>query len=195
MESNQIIINTAIQAEVVQNLSEKLKTHYVYPDMADQICNRLQEHLEEGAYTDITEGEFLAYALTTHMQEVKQDEHLWVKWHAEPLPAHEGELHHNQDWKDKLRKEAKRENCGIRKVERLPGNVGYIDIRKFHKAEWGGDTAIAAMKFVANTEALIIDLRNCEGGFPSMVALISSYFFGEEPVHLSSISWRGEDKS
>ena len=73
--------------------------------MAEQICIRLQKHLEDGEYTDITEGEFLAFALTTHMQEVNQDEHLWVRWYAEPLPDHEGPLRQNQEWMDeKLKK-------------------------------------------------------------------------------------------
>ena len=94
---------------------------------------------------------------------------------------------------DKQRQAAKLDNYGIRKVERLPGNVGYIDIHQFYRAEWGGDTAAAAMNFLANMNALIIDLRQCLGGYPSMTALISSYLFGEEPVLLGSIYWREED--
>ncbi len=57
----------------------------------------------------------------------------------------------------------------------------------------GGDTAAAAMNFLANTDALIIDLRQYLGGYPGMTALISSYLFGEEPTHLNSIYWRDED--
>ena len=49
------------------------------------------------------------------------------------------------------------------------------------------------MNFLANANALILDLRKCTGGYPGMIALISSYLFGEEPLHLSSIYWRDED--
>jgi C-terminal processing protease CtpA/Prc len=51
------------------------------------------------------------------------------------------------------------------------------------------------MNFVANTEALIIDLRNCLGGYPDMVSLICSYLFSEKPVHLNSIYWKDEGKT
>jgi hypothetical protein len=193
MDTNQLIIDTTTHTEIVQSLSTKLKAYYVFPDIAEQICMHLQEHLEDGDYTEFTEGEFLALALTVHMQEVSQDEHLWVRWHPDPLPDHEGPLRQNQEWMDERRQEAELDNYGLHKVERLPGNVGYLDVRKFHRAEWGGDTAVAAMNFLANAKALIIDLRTCQGGHPGMVALISTYLFGEEPVHLNSIYWRDED--
>ncbi len=186
-------IDAAAQAEIIQSLIEKLKANYVFPEAAEQICARLQKGLENGEYREISEGEFFAYALTTHMQEVNHDEHLWVRWHAEALPEDEGPLRLNQAWQDERRLEARLDNYGLHKVERLLGNVGYIDIRYFHRPAWGGDTAVAAMSFLANAEALIIDLRQCLGGFPGMIALISSYLFGEEPVHLNSIYWRDED--
>jgi hypothetical protein len=44
----------------------------------------------DGDFTDITAGEFLALALTEYMQDVNRDEYLWVRWHPEPLPGHEG---------------------------------------------------------------------------------------------------------
>ncbi len=179
--------------EIVQSLSERLRACYVFPDVAEQICIQLQKHLEDGEYADIEEGEFLALALTVHMQEVSQDEHLWVRWHPEPLPGRESSLRENQAWMDERRQEAELDNFGFHKVERLPGNVGYVDIRCFHRPAWGGDTAAAAMSFLANTHALIVDLRQCRGGYPGMVALVSSYLFGEEPVHLNNIYWRDED--
>jgi hypothetical protein len=193
MDTNQMLTDTATRVEVVRSLSEKLRANYIFPDIAEQICVGLQKHLEDGEYSGITEGELLALALTIHLQEVSHDEHLWVRWHAEPLPDDEGPLRQNQEWLEKKRLEARLDNYGLHKVERMPGNVGYLDIRYFHRPAWGGDTAVAAMNFLANTEALIIDLRNCEGGYPGMIALISSYLFEEEPIHLGSIYWRDED--
>jgi C-terminal processing protease CtpA/Prc len=193
MAAKQFILDTTIQAEIVQSLSEKLRANYVFPEIAEQICVCLQKHLEDGDYTDITEGDFFALALTLHMQEVNHDEHLWVKWHPEPLPVDEVPLRLNQEWQDERKLEARLDNYGLRRVERLPGNIGYLDIHNFHRPAWGGDTAVAAMNFLANAQALIIDLRKCTGGYPGMIALISSYLFGEEPVHLDSIYWRDDD--
>jgi C-terminal processing protease CtpA/Prc len=187
-------IDTATQAEIIQSLTEKLRANYVFPDIAVQICERVQAHLEAGNYEDITESEFFAYALTQHLQEINGDEHLWVRWYPEPLPDHEGSLLQNEEKLAELRERARLDNYGFHKVERLPGNIGYLDIRYFTRLSWGsGDTAVAAMNFMANANALIFDLRQCGGGHPGMVALVSSYLFDGEPLHLNSLYWRDED--
>jgi C-terminal processing protease CtpA/Prc len=194
MDTKKVIIDTTTHNEIVKSLAEKLKAFYVFPEIAEEISLRLQKHLEDGEYSDITEGEFLAFALTTHMQEINQDKHLWVRWHAEPLPDHEGSMLQNRERVEDWQQKAKLDNYGIHKVERLPGNVGYIDIRYFYRTSWGsGDTAVAAMNFLANMDVLIVDLRKCSGGNPGMVAMVSSYFFDQEPVHLNSLYWREDD--
>lgn len=193
MDTKKTVIDKTTLNEVVQSLSEKLKAYYVFPSISEKICDRLQKHLDEGAYSEITDGEIFANALTHHVQEVNQDKHLIVRWYPEPLPDEEGPMQQNQGWLDEWRQSAQFDNHGLHKAERLPGNVGFLDIREFHPASWGGDTAAAAMNFLANTEILIIDLRKCRGGDPDMVALLSSYLFGEERVHLNSLYWRAED--
>jgi C-terminal processing protease CtpA/Prc len=193
MGTRKTVIDKTTHTEIVKSLSEKLKAYYVFPDIAEQICVRLQKHLEQGDYSDIADGNLLANLLTQHIQEVNQDKHLIVRWYPEPLPDQEGPMHQNQDWLNEWRQIAKFDNYGLHKVERLPGNVGFLDIREFHVASSGGDTAVAAMNFLANTDILIVDLRKCRGGDPDMIALLSSYLFGEERVHLNNLYWRAED--
>lgn len=193
MGADQTIFDSTAQAEIVHGLAEKLRANYVLPDVAEQICTRLQQHLADGDYAEPADGEFLAFALTHHLQELNGDEHLWVRWHPEPLPDHEGQLRHSEEWMAQQRLKARLNNYGMHRAERLPGNVGYLDIRRMERTAWAGETAVAAMRFVAGAHALIIDLRKCTGGTPGMVALICSYLFGEEPVHLNSIYWRDDD--
>jgi hypothetical protein len=195
VEDNQATIAASQQEEVIDHLSEMLKSYYVFPDIAEQICANLERHLQDGDYSGIHEPEFFAYALTTHLQEINHDEHLWVKWHPEPLPDENEALYLDQTWKEEQQYAARLDNYGFYKLERLPGNIGYFDIRKFEQVEWAGETAVAAMNFLTNTSALIIDLRECIGGDPEMVALVSSYLFGEGSVHLNSIYWHDEDRT
>lgn len=189
----EVIIDATAQAEIVHSLSRKLRACYIFPDIAEQITIGLKKHLEDGDYAGITEGEIFALALTMHLQEIYHDEYLWVRWHPETLPDDEGPLRLNQAWQEERQLEARLDNFGIHKLERLPGNVGSIDIHYFHRPAWGGDAAAAAMNYLINTQAMIIDLRQCTGGFPGMVVLLCSYLFGEEPIHLISIYWRDED--
>lgn len=187
-------IDTTTHAKIVQMLSEKLKANYVFPEVAEQTCEQLQKHLDDGDYAEFTEGELFALALTEHLQSVSRDEHLWVRWYPQPLPEGKGSQLQNEERLVEFRQKAKLDNYGFHKAERLPGNVGHLDIRYFVRPSWGsGDTAAAAMNFVANTDALIVDLRKCGGGNPGMVALVSTYLFDGEPLHLNSLYWRAED--
>ena len=178
--------------EIIQSLSEKLRANYIFPDIAEQICAALEKHLQNGEYNDL-DGEFFALALTMHMQEVNHDEHLWVRWHDEPLPEDDGQLRLNAAWQEEQKRKARAENFGFGKVARLTGNVGLLEIHHLHRPEWGGESAHAVMASLADTDALIVDLRSCTGGYPGMSALILSYLFEEERILLSRIYWRDDD--
>ena len=169
-------IDKASQSKIIQTLSERLLANYVFPDIADQISSNLKNHLAKGDYDGSTEGKIFALALTEHLQEINHDEHLWVRWHPDSLPDHQGSLLQNEEKLVEFRQKARLDNFGIHKVERLLGNIGYIDIRYFYRPSWGsGETVVAAMNLLANMNAIIFDLRKCGGGNPGMVSLISSY--------------------
>jgi C-terminal processing protease CtpA/Prc len=79
------------------------------------------------------------------------------------------------------------DNFGIHRVERLDGNVGYLDVRRVAVPENAGPAIAAAMELVAGTYALLIDLRRNGGGAPDGVVFWCSYLFAEEPTHLNDI--------
>ena len=86
-----------------------------------------------------------------------------------------------------MRQMGRLDNFGIRRVERLDGNVGYLDLRRVAMAANAGPAVAAAMELVAGTYALIFDLRHNGGGAPDGVALWCSYLLTEEPTHLNDI--------
>jgi C-terminal processing protease CtpA/Prc len=83
-------------------------------------------------------------------------------------------------------------NFCFERVERLPGNIGYVDLRCFGPPELSAETVAAVFTFLNHTHALIMDLRENGGGDPAGVALISSYLF-DKPTHLSDIYVRRDD--
>jgi C-terminal processing protease CtpA/Prc len=85
-----------------------------------------------------------------------------------------------------------RSNCAFDKVEVLPNNIGYVKFNAFISPADCSQTAIAAMGFIANTDALIFDLRENGGGDPAMIALICSYLF-DRPTHLNDLWNRKEN--
>jgi hypothetical protein len=183
-----------IHANIIKQLSRLLSASYVIPEIGELICKHLDQKLAEGVFDDLLEGTIFALGVTMEMQDISRDEHLWLKWHPEPLPEGRTSLWENDDWQERKRKQAAEENGGFEEIKKLPGNVGYLNIHSFHKPEWARETVEIAMRSLEGVGALIFDLRKCSGGVPNTVNLVCSYLFGGgEPVHLDSIYWRDED--
>jgi C-terminal processing protease CtpA/Prc len=91
---------------------------------------------------------------------------------------------------------AARANFGVNRVQVLPGNVGLFDLRGFFPKEFSAASIAAAMSLLANTDALIIDLRENGGGEPATIALLCSYLFpAGSRIHLNDIYDRPKNKT
>ena len=87
-----------------------------------------------------------------------------------------------------MRQMGRLDNFGIHRVERLDGNVGYLDVRRVPVPANAGPAISAAMELVAGTYALIIDLRRNGGGSPEGVVYWCSHLVDEQPpTHLNDI--------
>lgn len=183
-------IDASGRTAVIEGALKALNENYVFPETAKKMDQAIHERQQRKEYDSITSAREFANTLTTHLREVSHDKHLRVIYASDPLPAMDPNREPSPEERDRERAFMARMNYGFEKVERLPGNIGYLDLHGFMPAGEMGDTAAAAMNFLANTEALIIDLRQNGGGDPAAVALISSYLFGPEPVHLNDLYWR-----
>jgi hypothetical protein len=185
-------IDAATRAQVIDGALGHLRTAYVFPEAAEKMAAAIRGRVDRKEYDGITGARAFAEALTKHLQEVSRDKHLRVIYSAEPLPQRRGP----PTPEERLRAIAdeRRRNFGFERVERLDGNVGYIDLRAFSGSPEANDTAVAAMNFLAGTDALVIDLRRNGGGSPAMIGLISSYLF-DDVVHLNDFYWRESNET
>jgi C-terminal processing protease CtpA/Prc len=186
------VITTAEQTEMIEALLKHLNERYVFPDVATAIEGVIRDRMVNGEYDDTESLPQLCRTLTEHLQAVSRDKHLRVLHREEPIAVRE-EQGPSPEWAERYRQKMPLENGGFRRVERLTGNVGYLEFRSFEHPRYAGESAVAAMNFLANSSALIVDLRQNTGGQSSMVALISSYLF-DQPVHLNSIYRREHDQ-
>ena len=77
---------------------------------------------------------------------------------------------------------------GIEGVQRLPGNVGYLNLRGFFPTAFAAPSISSAMTLLGGTSALIVDLRGNGGGEPQTVAYLLSHLFAEgDERHLNDI--------
>jgi hypothetical protein len=188
-------IDTATKTQIINDLTKELNDSYIFGDVAKNMESKVKQNLQNKAYDSITSSREFAQKLTEDLQAVSHDKHLNVKFSHGKIPVAEaGKAPTKEQIENKLRS-MRQVNYGFEKIERLPGNIGYIDLRGFQDPETGLETVAAAMNFVNNTDALIFDLRQNGGGDPGMVALICSYLFGEKPVHLNTFYNRKKDST
>ena len=177
-------------AAVIDEALKRLEENYVFPEVAAKMAESLRRRLADGEYAGVKTGQELAGLLTKHLQEVSKDKHLRVSCSTEKLPPPPQGNGPTPEMRERMRLFSQKANGEYKKVERLAGNIGYLRVDGFMDAEAAAGPAAAAMSFLANTEALIIDVRYNGGGSPHGVALLCSYLFDEKPVHLNSLYWR-----
>lgn len=183
-------IDADTRAQVVETTAQKLLDFYVLPDVGRNMAARLRDKQRSGAYDTIQSCAALAKALTEDIRSVSNDAHTYVLYSygviQEPPPPTPGAVL-------KASPGLVRSNFGFLRLEVLEGNLGYLDLRSFVVPELASNTLAAAMNFLANTDALIIDLRANRGGNGEMVRHFSSYFFAA-PVHIAD-SYNREGKT
>ena len=176
--------------EIVTTALALVRANYVFPELAEQAATAIEARLAAGEY-DQRDEITLTELVTRHLQEVTGDRHLAVMLGEVPPPNPRPGL---RPWEPKdyeARQLARRQrfrwdNFGIRRVERLDGNVGYLDLRRMPDAANAGPAIAAAMELVAGTYALIIDMRR-NGGSPEGVVFWCSHLVDEQPTHFTDI--------
>lgn len=160
------------RGEIVNAAAETVAENFYDSGRGAEIAAGLRNQLESGDFDSAGTAPDLANALTMALR--PQDNHFAVRV-APPRPqgSPSGQPGGGEEaWLAAMA----RANYGFQEVSILPGNVGYIDMRSFAPAQVGGDTALAALNFVENTDAVIFDMRQNTGGAPSMVQFLISHF-------------------
>lgn len=193
-KDNLISLSDSEVNTIVTAVGNALIKDYVFPDTAKKIDQLLKSNLRNNSYKKFHDPLELSERLTDDIRSVTGDAHLSVSYTG---PSTSGGMRmrmvggkNNSDYLQSL----KRKNYGFKEVKILPGNVGYINITEFVNPEFAGETAVATMSFVQDTDAIIFDLRENRGGAGEMYQLLVSYLFDEGPIKINEIYWPGEDR-
>ncbi|MGZ9100812.1 MAG: hypothetical protein ACXW3O_14015, partial [Brevundimonas sp.] len=125
----------------------RIRDLYFDPAAGDRIADALEAEAAAGAFDSLTDPRDLAAALSRRLRPL--DAHFNVAWDANapagpaPMmrrPAPEGAAPAAGEAAPRLARPANpaeaRGHYGFRKVEILPGNVGYIDLRQFSNIDF-----------------------------------------------------------
>ena len=182
------VIDAPLRQNLIENIIRELKARYVIPEKTRSIEAYLRTKLQSGAYDKIESAQQLSVALTDDLRTAGKDLHLLVAYDPAlervliATPATPSvDLQELPPTAEQLVR-ARQSNYGFRKLEIMSGNVGYLDLRNFVDLNLSKETAVAAMNFLANTDAVIIDLRQNPGGYVNLEIFLASYFYGVDPV-------------
>lgn len=188
---------TPTPRETTNAVAGRIRDLYFDPAAGDRIADGLEAESAAGAFDALTDPRDLAAALSRRLRPL--DAHFNVAFDPNaptgpgpgPRPAVRaaGLPPATTTTGEPVRPVARpanpaeaRGHYGFRKVEILPGNIGYIDLRQFSNIDFDNPAdparraADAALTFVADTDAVIFDLRDNGGGAPSMVGYLTSAF-------------------
>ena len=182
-------IDGVVRTQVIDGAIAALRRLYVFPDVASKLETMLRDRVKAHAYDRVIGATAFAELMTKELQAVSHDKHMRVRYSPEPVPDDPPpDAAPSADEVARMRELTRQRNGGFVKVERLDGNIGYLRLDYFLPGDEVGVRAAAAMALVAESDALILDLRQNHGGEPGTVALIVSYLYDAfAEVHINDI--------
>ncbi len=188
-------VTAAEKRQAVTELAQTLRARYAIAETAEVAAKAIEEKLAHGSYDPFESGERFAEAVKADLLAATHDKHLDFGVAPPPAPTPAPGTRPDPDAEAAAwRARARAGNWGLPRAEVLAGNVGYLEVRRFQPPDLAGDTVVAAISFLANTDAVIVDLRNCHGGNAYLQPLVAGYFFSR-PTSLYDMVFRGSNST
>lgn len=170
----------------IASMARSIDTAYVFPEKGKQIAEHLTAEHRQGKFSGAKSWKELADSVTKNLKAFARDGHLYVGYDPKTVEALQKppgsdktnmEEGHNSFFEGK---DVAARNFGFQEVKILEGNVGYIRISEINISSGSLPVLFAAMRFVANTRALVIDLQNNGGGGSNVGNVMESFFLPKE---------------
>lgn len=180
------------RTEVLTASADLLERRYVDAARGRVMADAIRADASRDRWSSLRSPQAFAEAVTLRLRELSHDGHLGLSHSEKAVPADEGERRY--DAAEHERWYGAHVNHGFEQVSRLPGEIGYLDLRVFPPPAMAGDMAPAAMTLLAQSKALVIDLRKNGGGHGEFGNLLASYLFDGAAQPMSGAYDRPSDK-
>lgn len=184
-----ITLDAATRRDVIDSMKALLVRHYVDADTGKRIAARIAERSAAGAYDRLTNPYELADVLTTDLRSINGDKHLVVMYepHYTGMRVGPRGLRMRDEGPAGSPPPAviareRRNHFALGRVDVLPGNIGYLELRGFSGAPEARDAIVAALNYLQYTDAMIVDLRRNGGGSAELVNFLISHFTGPDTL-------------
>jgi hypothetical protein len=186
-------VSRADRKAVLETAADLLESRYVFPDRGKALAATLRNDARTDRFKQADDSKEFTAAVTERLRALSADGHLGLDYSEKPLSA-DTQAEAGYTAAEMERWYGAHINHGFEQVRRLEGNVGYLDLRVFAPPAMAGDVAAATMTLLAQSDALIIDIRNNGGGDGALGNLMAAYLFDGESKPMSGTYHRPTDK-
>src|SRR5579872_4317381 len=135
-----VTLDAQEKRQAIQSLQHAIQDSYAFPDVADRLVRMLKDKQAHGAYDKVSSAKEFSALVTGQLADIAHDRHLHLIYSARTLPPMEepkpGESPLAPDARmlEQMQREQRHDNFGFERLERLPGNIGYLKLNGFSDA-------------------------------------------------------------
>ncbi|WP_242108865.1 S41 family peptidase [Luteimonas aquatica] len=178
-------LTAKMRADALQAIGREFRERYVFPKMRPKILERLERGQRSGRY-EVDDPFLFAERVTEDLREVSHDRHLSLRVDAPAYTAALASPDSDAGEEAFFRRQAIRDHHGLVEMKRLPGNIRYLKISGF---DWVNDETggayDAAMRFLREGDAIVIDVRDNGGGSHAAVRYLVSHFMDGDTLEMT----------
>jgi hypothetical protein len=154
-------VDRAARNATIDSMAQAIANRYVDTALAPRVIAGIRERASAGAYDTLTTVAAFGRGVTQDLRRFDKHFSLFPAT-STGQPQMPG---------------AARDNFGIKRIERLDGNVGYLRFDIFSLDSSGAASVLrSALRALARTDALILDLRQNGGGNGALGQMLFSTF-------------------
>lgn len=157
---------------VVLSLAQVLRERFAFRDRGAAAARAIEAMEQQGAFRDARTAAELLALISSRVAPVVDDRHFRVRYMGPEVTATFSEGPPPPEEVAAFHEEMRLRGAEIPDVRWLAGNVGYLRINLFMDAPPLTEKLAAALGMLADTGALIIDVRGAPGGEPAGVAAV-----------------------
>ena len=167
------IVSADVRSDI-DDIARVIEANYFDAQRGTAIAGDLRKAASSGEFDRHANRTELAKELTQRLR--KLDGHLGVRWQGDDAQTQASPRRRRSEPPEG------RINYGFKRIERLPGNLAYIELPYTAHIDFKDSrsaakrAADAALTLTRDADAVILDVRNNGGGSPTMVGYIVSAF-------------------
>ena len=164
--------------EILSLAEEGLKTLYFDTAKASLMIKELKKMAGTGFFNGKDTLSSFTNSITNYLRDQTHDKHFYIGFNYSPVTERVPNLTVTTD--------AER-NYGFSNVRIMPGNIGYIRWDECIDGDEAYKTAFAALNFLRNTRALVLDIRENSGGSGNISTFLYHYLFAENDKRFETL--------